>query len=163
MRSRFDYHLQMTDAKRFKARWIGFPFLLLLVLFLWVTDRVTLQGERTIYTINCLNGVWNGNQCGGQIAVGPRYRYRALKNRGEVLFWVLGTSEPSYKLTGCTIQDGRNWTCPENADSTKSLTLSMRQGEPQRNPAWQTLQFHSTSKPSWLLLDFGFTKVFDID
>jgi len=153
----------MRKEKRFKARWIGIPFLMTLLLFLWATDRVTLQGERTVYTVNCLNGAWSGNGCGGQVVAGPRYRYKALKNRGEVLFWVLGTQEPSSKLTGCTIQDGRNWACPPTADASTSLTLSMEHGEPKRSTSWPTVPFHSTSKPSWFLLDLGFQTVLDLD
>lgn len=153
----------MPQNRRFKFRWLALPVLIFLAAIIWASDRITLQGERTIYTVNCLNGEWNGNQCGGQVAFGPRYRYRALKNRGEVLFWVLGTQEPSSKLSGCTIQDGRNWTCPESIGAPKSVTLTMDRGEPQRNPAWRTLQFHATSKPSWVLLHLGFMKPLDID
>lgn len=145
----------MDQSKRFQLRWVAIPALLLLVFFVWTTDRVTLKGERTIYTVDCRNGNWVGNRCSGQIVAGPRFRYRALKLRGEVLFWVLGVREPSAKLTGCTIQDGRHWTCPASADAPKSLTLALSNGEPVRNPAWPTRPFHTTSKVGWLLLRSG--------
>jgi len=147
---------RMDQSKRFKVRWVAIPVLLFFVFLIWSTDRVTLQGERTIYTAECRSGSWNGNRCSGQIVAGPRFRYRALKLRGEVLFWVLGSKEPSAKLTGCTIQDGRNWTCPASADAPKSLTLALAGGEPLRNEAWPTRPFRSTSKVGWLLLNFGF-------
>lgn len=153
----------MDHSKRFKFRWIAIPALLFLAFFVWTTDRVTFQGERTVYTVDCLNGIWEGNRCSGELAVGPRFRYRALKMRGEVLFWVLGSQEPSVKLTGCKIQDGRNWVCPENADAPKSLTLSISQGKPVRNPAWPTRPFHAVSKVSWLLLNYGFKFVQVLD
>jgi hypothetical protein len=146
----------MNQTKRFKLRWVAIPAVLVFVFFVWATDRVTLQGERTIYTAVCRGGTWDGNRCNGEIAAGPRFRYRALKIRGEVLFWVLGSQEPSSKLTGCLIVDGRNWTCPASAEAPKSLTLALSRGDPLRNPAWPTHSFHSTSKLGWLLLDFGF-------
>jgi hypothetical protein len=146
----------MDEIKRFKFRWVATPVFLLLVFFIWSSDRVTLQGERTIYTVNCVNGTWDGHRCNGLLTTGPRFRYRALKAHGEVLFWVLGAQEPSSKLTGCTIQDGRNWTCPASNDAPKSLTLGIAHGEPLRNPAWPTVPFHSVSKVIWLLLDVGF-------
>lgn len=142
----------MDQSKRFQLRWVAIPALLALVFFVWTTDRVTLKGERTIYTVDCRNGNWVGNRCNGEIVAGPRFRYRALKLRGEVLFWILGVPEPSAKLTGCTIQDGRHWTCPASADAPKSLTLALANGEPVRNPAWPTRPFHTTSKVGWLLL-----------
>jgi hypothetical protein len=145
----------MKQLKRFKFRWIAIPAVFFFGFFVWTTDRVTLQGERTVYTVSCLHGTWTGNRCSGELATGPRVRYRALKIRGEVLFWVLGSTEPSAKLTACDIQDGRNWTCPESADAPKSLTLAMAKGEPLRNPAWSTRPFHSTSKVGWMLLNSG--------
>lgn len=148
---------QMEHRQRFKIRWVGIPVLIFFAFFVWTTDKVTLQGERTIYTVNCLNGNWDGHRCSGDITAGPRFRYRALRARGEVLFWVLGAPEPSSKLTDCKIQDGRNWICPASADAPKSLTLALTEGEPVRNPAWPTRPFHSMSKVGWLLLKFGFS------
>ncbi len=126
-----------------------------MVYFIWTTDKITLQGERTVYTVNCANGAWNGKNCTGALAAGPRYRYRALKARGEVLFWVLGAREPSSKLTGCTIQDGRNWTCPVSPDASQSVTLALMGGDPQSNPAWPTRPLHTVSKVTWILLNNG--------
>ena len=135
--------------------------LLLMIYFIWSTDKITLQGERTIYTVNCGNGAWHGNRCTGALDAGPRYRYRALRARGEVLFWVLGSKEPSSKLTGCTIADGRNWTCPVNADANKSITLALVGGDPLADAAWPTRPLHSVSKMTWVFLKLGwkFTNV----
>ena len=145
----------MEHGKRFKLRWVAIPAVVFFGFFVWTTDRVTLQGERTIYTVECRGGTWDGNRCSGEVAAGPRFRYRALKTRGEVLFWVLGSQEPSAKLTGCAIEDGRNWNCPASADAPKSLTLALSRGEPVRKPGWPTRPFHSTSKTGWILLRFG--------
>ena len=145
----------MEQNKRFKLRWMAVAAMLFFTFFLWTTDKITLQGERTIYTVECRNGTWEGSQCRGKLAAGPRFRYRALTAHGEVLFWVLGRQEPSAKLTGCAIQDGRNWTCPESADAAQSLTLAISSGEAIHNPAWPTRPFHATSKVDWWLLNAG--------
>jgi hypothetical protein len=122
---------------------------------LWSTDKITLQGERTVYTVECQGGTWRENSCTGELAAGPRFRYRALPPHKEVVFWVLGSSEPSGKLTNCTIEDGRHWKCPENSDSPKSITIEMSHGLPIHRPADQPLQFHSVPKLSWTLLKLG--------
>ena len=77
----------------------------------WASDFVTMQGERTVYTVDCSNGSWQANHCAGKLVAGNRYRYRALKPHSEVIFWTVGAKEPSGKFGECTIQDGRNWRC----------------------------------------------------
>jgi hypothetical protein len=151
----------MNQSRIRQLRFLAISILLLMVYFVWSTDKITLQGERTIYTVNCGNGTWDGNRCTGELVAGPRYRYRALKARGEVLFWVLGANEPSSKLTGCTILDGRNWTCAVSPDASKSVTLALKAGDPQTNAAWPTRILHGVSKMTWIFLDLGwkFTKV----
>lgn len=32
----------------------------------WLSDNVTRQGERTIYTVDCSDGAWQDLQCTGQ-------------------------------------------------------------------------------------------------
>ena len=145
----------MNESRRKQIRWIVAGLFVLMVYFIWTTDKITLQGERTIYTVNCANGAWDGKRCTGELDAGPRYRYRALRARGEVLFWVIGATEPSSKLTGCTIQDGRNWICPITADAAKSITLALTSGDPQSNAAWPTRPFHAVSKMTWIFLSWG--------
>ena len=151
----------MNQSRRRQLRLLALSVLVLVIYFIWTTDKITLQGERTIYTANCGNGAWEGKRCTGELGAGPRYRYRTLKARSEVLFWVLGSSEPSSKLTGCTIVDGRNWTCPVSPDASKSITLAIEGGDPQANAAWPTRPLHGVSKVTWIFLDLGwkFTKV----
>ena len=145
----------MNHSRRRQLRWLAATLVALLVYFIWTTDKITLQGERTIYTVNCANGNWDGKRCTGELDAGPRYRYRALKARGEVLFWVLGANEPSSKLTGCTIQDGRNWTCPVSPHASQSITLGLVSGDPLTNPAWPTRPLHAVSKMTWIFLSLG--------
>lgn len=122
----------------------------------WASDFVTMQGERTIYTVNCTNGVWDGDRCTGRVAVGTRYRYRALKPHNEVIFWTVGTAEPSGKFSECSIQDGRNWVCKVCSDAARSITLQMTQGVPVGTDN-VTRPFRAVSKWRWLLLQRGFT------
>ena len=138
-----------------KLKWVFVTGLSILVFFIWTTDQITLQGERTVYTVECSGGTWDGNRCSGELVAGPRFRYRALKGHGEVLFWVLGVAEPSAKLTACTVRDGRNWACPPSPDAPRSITLAISQGDPVRNAAWPTRPFHAVSKVTWMLLRLG--------
>ena len=128
-----------------------------LVFAAWASDFVTLQGERTIYTVDCREGAWDGDRCSGQVATGPRYRYRALKPHGEVVFWTVGSRERSGKFDDCTIQDGRNWVCKVCPDAARSITLQMAMGAPVPGPENVTRPFRSVSKWRWLLLDRGLT------
>jgi hypothetical protein len=143
-------------------------FVLLLLALLgfaaWASDFVTMQGERTIYTVDCRNGVWEGDRCSGQVSAGARYRYRALKPHGEVIFWTVGTKEPSGKFSECTIQDGRNWLCQVCPDAARSITLQMSQGMPVHaaGEAPVTRPFRAVPKWRWLLLQRGFTAGHDV-
>jgi hypothetical protein len=140
---------------RFKITFGTIIAMALVVLGLWSSDKITLQGERTIYTVQCQQGSWQDKRCSGELVAGPRFRYRALRPHREVVFWVVGSSEPSGKLTNCNIEDGRHWKCPENADSPRSITLEMSHGVPIHRPPNEPLQFHSVSKISWTLLNLG--------
>src|SRR4051812_45446856 len=73
----------------------------------WASDFVTLQGERTIYTVHCADGTWRGQTCTGKLVPDGRVRFRALRAHREVLFWRAGVREPSGRLIGCDIEDGR--------------------------------------------------------
>jgi hypothetical protein len=132
-----------------------FLFAALVGVLLWATDFVTLQGEWTIYTAECKQGAWNGDRCTGKLVAAERYRFRALKARGEVLFWMVGSKEPSGRFTQCAIENRENWACKANADSPRSITLAMSKGHPVADPAANTRSFHSVSKVTWLLLHFG--------
>ena len=35
--------------------------------WLWSTEAITLQGERTVYTVDCQRGDWRGLHCTGQL------------------------------------------------------------------------------------------------
>ena len=36
----------------------------------WASDFVTMQGERTVYTVDCVHGTWQADHCNGQLTAG---------------------------------------------------------------------------------------------
>lgn len=128
---------------------------LALAAYAWSVDFVTETGERAIYTADCTRGSWNGNRCDGVLVAGNRFRFRALKTHGEVLFWTVEASEPAGKFTGCDEQSGRSWSCPANADAVRTVTLKMLRGRPVPDTGRRTRPLHSVSKLQWLLLRRG--------
>jgi hypothetical protein len=123
----------------------------------WASDFITMQGERTIYTVECRGGTWNEDRCSGEVVAGERYRYRALKPHNEVIFWTVGSRDRSGKFEDCAIQDGRNWVCKPGNDAARSITLEMAGGAPVPGPANVTRPFRAVSKWRWLLLQRGFS------
>ena len=89
--------------------------------------------------------------CGIAGVIGPN----AKKAHLEVMFWTAGDSAPSAKYTNCSIQDGRNWTCPPNTDSGRTITGSMVHGRPAPNPGSPELAFHQIEKWKWVALNLG--------
>jgi len=128
----------------------------LLGLGAWLSDYVTPQGERTVYTAECQGGPWMGKRCSGQLTAGVRFRFRVLKAHREVLFWTVGSvKEPSGKFDDCEIQDGRNWTCKPSAELARTITHKMSRGCPVADPSGRARPFHQVPKWRWLLLRSG--------
>ncbi len=129
----------------------------------WMSDTVTLQGERTVYTVKCENGSWEGQHCTGRLAVAERFRFRALQVHREVLFWTSGSSQPSGKFSDCTIESGRDWSCRCESEAADTITCQMLHGRPvrQNNPLLRT--FHAVAKWRWLLLRAGIPSGSDAD
>jgi hypothetical protein len=135
----------------------------LLGFFTWASDFITLQGERTIFTVDCTGGAWQGTHCGGKLVAAERYRFRALHSRGEVLFWTMGANEPSSKLTDCKIDGGRDWSCKPNADASRSITLEMLHGEAVHDDTGRVRSFHAVPKWRWILARYGLPAGSDAD
>ena len=128
----------------------------ILSLVAWLDDFVTLHGAKTVYTADCAQGAWRGGICDGTLVASGRYRYRVLKAHNEVLFWVAGsTAEPSGKLTDCVIDSAKDWSCPPNADSVRTIIHAMKHGQPVVEPGKPARPFHPVPKWKWLLLDAG--------
>jgi hypothetical protein len=123
-----------------------------MVAYAWAIDFVTFEGERTVYTVECSGGAWTSNRCSGRLLVGDRYRFRALPPHGEVLFWTAGSREPAGKFSNCKVDSGRNWSCPANADGSRTVTLQMEHGKPVVDAQQRTRSFHSVGKLRWMLL-----------
>src|SRR4051794_22970408 len=124
-------------------------------LMLWASDKITYEGERTIYTVACEQGSWDGLRCGGKMVAGKRYRFKASRNKQEVLFWVVGSPEPSGKYSKCTVQDRGNWKCDVAANDAASVTREMVNGRPAPDPDNPGRPFYAVPKWEWWLLDAG--------
>lgn len=134
---------------------IALAALAVVAAIVWLSDNVTRQGERTIYTVDCRDGAWQDLQCTGRLVAAGRYRFRALKPHREVVFWTVGTTEPSGKFTDCDIEDGRNWVCKPTADAMRTITLKMSKGVPVRDSSGRVKSYHAVAKWRWLLLQWG--------
>lgn len=127
--------------------------ILILGLIVWTTDFITPQGERTVYTAGCHRGIWQDDQCTGNLVAGERFRFRALKAHREVLFWRVGDStKPSGKFMDCAVKDGRNWGCKAHPDLRYTITREMLHGEPVPDSSGLARSFHQIPKWRWLLL-----------
>ena len=130
---------------------------LLVVALLWGSDRITLQGERTIFTVDCADGTWEGARCTGHLVPGKRYAFRASKARQEVLYWIRGSDAPSGRYTGCTVTDRDNWSCKVVMDGAPAtIAFEMVRGQPTRVASGLALPYHSVPKWKWWLMDAGF-------
>jgi hypothetical protein len=129
--------------------------LAMLAAWAWLSDFITMQGESTIYTVACTGGEWKGEHCTGRLQASDPYRFRALPRRSEVLFWTVGKPEPSGRFMQCRIQDGRNWTCPPNAEASRTIALAMVAGRAVHDATGTTRPFRAVRKWRWLLLKWG--------
>ena len=122
---------------------------------LWASDKITYEGERTFYTVRCEDGNWDGLACKGKMVAGDRYRFRASVSKQEVLYWVVGSSQPSGKFSHCQVKDRGNWECDEAAGQTPTITRSMMNGRPKREEGAHSVSFHAVPKWVWWVLDAG--------
>jgi hypothetical protein len=130
---------------------------------LWASDRITLQGERTIFTARCEQGTWNGPTCTGRLVPGERYAFRASSRRHEVLYWIRDSDAPSGKYTDCTVIDRDNWTCNVRANQEPTIAFEMVKGRPTRAGVEAILPFQAVPKWKWWLLRMGVTAFTDAD
>jgi len=137
-------------------KWVAVSVgLMALAIVIWASDRISYEGERTIYSVRCEQGTWEGWRCTGRLVAGDRYRFRASKSRREVLYWIVGSSGPSGKYTDCKVADRGNWTCMETVGQPATIAHAMVNGRPTRDEGGTTLAFHAVPKWQWWLLDAG--------
>jgi hypothetical protein len=122
----------------------------------WGEDVITRQGERTVYTVDCSGGIWLNGQCSGKLLASERIKFKASKARGEVVFWKLGQAKKEERLAPCSVNDGRNWSCFDEIDAPKTITLELSHGNAQPDPLGRTLPCHTIPKWKWWLLRSGF-------
>lgn len=141
-------------AMRLK-RWIaiGLPAIALGTL-IWSSDKISYDGERTIYTVACQDGRWEGSHCTGRLKPAERYRFRASKSRQEVLYWTVGASTPAGKYTDCIVKDRGNWSCKNTSDRPEAITHEMVGGVPADNNG-PNPRFYAVPKWKWWLLRAG--------
>ena len=126
-----------------------------LIVAMWASDKITYEGERTIYTVRCEQGSWDGLLCRGTMVAGERYRFRASVSKQEVLYWVVASSQPSGKYTQCVVKDRGNWSCEASAGQPRTIARAMMNGRPRREGDEQHIAFHAVPKWVWWVLDAG--------
>ena len=118
----------------------------------WLTDFITLKGERTVYAANCKGGNWRGETCTGKLAAGERYRFRVLKAHNEVLYWTAGKEGTLGKLTDCVITSGRNWRCQPTVSPVNTVALEIFHGKVVPRAGANIVGAHLVSKARWYVL-----------
>ena len=122
---------------------------------IWASDQITLQGERTIYTVTCEQGVWDGLRCSGRLSAGELHRFLVSRNRNEVVFWISGSTTPSGKYTDCKVTDRDNWTCNVVAGEQRAIVRELSYGRPTSSGSESTRPFHAVAKWKWWALQMG--------
>lgn len=126
-----------------------------LAAFIWASDRITLEGERTIYTVACEQGVWDGLRCTGRIKAAERYRFRASRSRHEIVYWVAGSPRPSGKYLDCDVTDRDRWSCKAGPGDLPTIAHELQDGKPVQRIGGVDLPFHAVHKWKWWAMDFG--------
>lgn len=122
---------------------------------LWASDKVTWQGERTIYTASCQAGAWENLRCAGRMAPAERYRFRADRARGEVVYRIVGAEAPAGRFTGCQVIDRDNWSCRPQPGALPTIAHEMAKGRPAGTVPGVDLPFHSVAKWKWMAMRAG--------
>jgi hypothetical protein len=150
-------HVRQASALSARSYWlIAIAAILAAVgVAVWASDRVTVDGERTVYTARCEDGAWEGLRCRGRLVPGDRYRYRASRSRNEVSFWVVGSSAPSGLYKDCSVSGRGNWRCNAETGQARSITLQMVDDRATHGPSGLTIPFHAVEKWKWWLLRLG--------
>jgi hypothetical protein len=122
---------------------------------IWASDRITFQGERTVYTVQCLDGAWDGLRCTGRMVAGDRHLFRASKNRQEVLYWITGSKTPSGKFADCRVRNRGDWSCNVAVNQPPTIAHEMAKDRPVNSVAGLDLPFRAVHKWKWWILHLG--------
>jgi hypothetical protein len=121
----------------------------------WASDRVTLQGERTLYGVNCNAGTWNGLTCTTNLVAGNQYVFRASHARQEVLYWIRYSSEPSGRHAKCEVTNRDNWQCEAGPQDAQWVVHELAHGRPTASAGGAAQPLHGVAKWKWYLLKWG--------
>ncbi|MEO8344152.1 MAG: hypothetical protein ABI607_00520 [Betaproteobacteria bacterium] len=124
-------------------------------IFIWASDRITMEGQRTIYTVSCEQGAWDGLRCSGRVRASDRHRFRASRSRHEVVYWIAGSNTPSGKFIDCNITDRDRWVCAPRAGEPPTIAHELIDGRPVQQAGNSNVPFHAVSKWKWWALDLG--------
>jgi hypothetical protein len=122
---------------------------------IWASDQITLQGERTIYTVDCEQGEWDGLRCKGRLVAGDMHRFRVSRSRNEVVFWIAGSNAPSGKYGDCQVVDRDNWVCKIGPAEHPAIVRELSYGRPTAAGSESSVPFHAVAKWKWWALHAG--------
>ena len=140
----------------FKALLVVLVIVAGLGVFIWSSDRITLEGERTIYTVECVQGAWESLRCSGRMVAGDRHRFRSSRSRREVVYWIAGSSASSGKYADCDVTDRDLWSCTAHDGDKPSIAHELVDGRPVQRHAGLDQPFHAVNKWKWWALRLGF-------
>lgn len=98
-------------------------------------------------------GTWQGKHCTGHLVAAERHHFVIDKAKREVALEIVGPQPAFGRLSRCTIDDGRNWTCADDV-GVRSITRQLIRGEPtdpQQGPGHALL----VSNHTWYFLRLG--------
>jgi hypothetical protein len=145
----------MTTSRSLAGLVMVIALLLIAILLIWASDRITLQGERTIFAVKCEQGRWDGERCTGRLVPGDRFAFRASTVRHEVLHWIRGSQSPSGKYSDCSIKDRDNWSCEVQSTQGPRTTRAMVNGVLTNVCPQSNARYHWVSKWKWWALTVG--------
>ncbi len=126
-----------------------------LSVFIWASDRITMEGERTVYTVTCEQGAWDGLHCNGKMVAGDRHRFRASRSRREIVYWIAGSSQPSGKFSDCEVVDRDRWVCKAHDGDLPTIAHELSEGKPVQHAGGPDMPFHAVNKWKWWVIDAG--------
>ena len=122
---------------------------------IWASGKVSLQGERTVYTAACLGADWEGTRCSGRLVPAKRYRFHVDQERNEVRFILVGGSTGWRTMRSCHVTDAMNWACAGFAEAGEPVTTEMREGRPVVGATRSTENLRAITKWRWHALRWG--------
>lgn len=123
---------------------------------IWASGKLSLQGERTVYTAACVGATWEGLRCSGHLVPAERYRFHVDQARSEVRFRLVGGSSGWHTMRGCRVSDAMNWACPGSSEAGDPIATEMSAGRPVAAGATRSAEnLRAITKWRWYTLRWG--------